>query len=82
MSSITPIELSDKSTDYPEYRGRNRDAIVIGLPLARDWKAHLPRLLWRQPCGGGYSSSGPTAPSYQTPTPGMGPTPTPGGPGY
>jgi hypothetical protein len=27
--------------------------------------------------GGGYSSSGPTAPSYQTPTPGMGPTPTP-----
>jgi len=33
-------------------------------------------------CGGGYSSSGPTAPSYQTPSPGMGPTPTPGGGGY
>ncbi len=34
-------------------------------------------------CGGGYSSSGPTAPTYMTPTPGSGPmpTPTPGG-GY
>src|SRR5207249_1922915 len=30
--------------------------IVHGPALARDWKAHPPRLLWRQPVGGGYAA--------------------------
>jgi outer membrane protein assembly factor BamB len=41
--------------DYPAYRGRNRDGIVAGPPLARDWNLRPPRCLWRQPVGGGYA---------------------------
>src|SRR5439155_22072547 len=47
---------SAKDTDFPEYRGRQRDGIAHGPVLARDWKAHPPRLLWRQPIGGGYAA--------------------------
>src|SRR5205807_9882651 len=43
-----------KGSDFPEYRGRQRDGIVRGPTLVRDWKAHPPRLLWRQPIGGVY----------------------------
>jgi outer membrane protein assembly factor BamB len=45
-----------EATDYPEFRGRRRDGIVQGPPLARDWSETPPRLLWRQAAGGGYSS--------------------------
>jgi outer membrane protein assembly factor BamB len=45
----------DRPTDYPGYRGRQRDAVVReGPELARSW-ATPPRLLWRHPCGGGYA---------------------------
>lgn len=39
--------------DFPEYRGRARDGVVHGPPLSQDWTSHPPRLLWRQPVGGG-----------------------------
>ncbi len=42
--------------DMPEYRGINRDGVVIGPPLRENWSAHPPRELWRHPCGGGYAS--------------------------
>lgn len=43
-------------TDVPEYRGSARDGVVEGPPLSRDWQRDPPRLLWRQPVGGGYAS--------------------------
>ncbi len=46
--------LSDE--DVPAYRGVHRDGIIIGPPLRTDWTATPPTELWRQPCGGGYSS--------------------------
>ena len=53
---LPPLEVSPgRPADFPEYRGRNRDGVVTGPPLARDWKAHPPRLQWRQPVGGGYA---------------------------
>jgi outer membrane protein assembly factor BamB len=53
---LPPIVLdAGKATDYAEYRGRKRDAIVAGPALNTDWKANPPKLLWKQPCGGGYS---------------------------
>ncbi len=42
--------------DFPEFRGHNRDGVVTGPPLRSDWTTHPPTELWRQPCGGGYSS--------------------------
>ena len=44
------------SSDWPEYRGRNRDGIVIGPPISRDWKAKPPKQLWKQPVGGGFAA--------------------------
>ncbi|MCA9026013.1 MAG: PQQ-like beta-propeller repeat protein [Planctomycetaceae bacterium] len=46
--------ISDE--DAPAYRGVHRDGIIIGPPLRTDWTAEPPTELWRQPCGGGYSS--------------------------
>ncbi len=57
IATLGAIEaVDDNPLDFPEYRGRQRDGIVNGPPLARDWKAHPPRQLWRQPSGGGYSA--------------------------
>jgi outer membrane protein assembly factor BamB len=42
--------------DYPEYRGRKRDGIVLGPGLNRDWATHPPRQVWRQPVGEGYAA--------------------------
>lgn len=44
------------SEDVPEYRGQHGDGVVVGPALSRDWEASPPRLMWRQPVGGGYSS--------------------------
>jgi outer membrane protein assembly factor BamB len=55
-AKVTPAgDLSgDRPTDYPGYRGRERNAVVRGPELARAWKTP-PRQVWRHPCGGGYA---------------------------
>jgi outer membrane protein assembly factor BamB len=42
--------------DVLDYRGSKRDGIVNGPTLARDWSQRPPKLVWRQPVGGGYAS--------------------------
>ncbi len=44
-----------RPTDFPEYRGRQRDGVVNGPDLARDWSVKPPRKLWRQPNHPGHS---------------------------
>ncbi len=39
-----------------DYRGPNREGIVTGPTLARDWSKQPPKLVFRQPVGGGYAS--------------------------
>jgi outer membrane protein assembly factor BamB len=51
-----PINFEVAPDDILEYRGPRRDGIIPGPKLARDWQAHPPKLVWRQPCGGGYAS--------------------------
>jgi outer membrane protein assembly factor BamB len=41
--------------DFPEYRNRNRDGVITGPKLARDWQARPPRKLWQETVGGGYA---------------------------
>ncbi len=46
-----------EATDFPEYRGRKRDGIVIGPTLSRDWQTKPPAGLWpKQPIGGGFAA--------------------------
>jgi outer membrane protein assembly factor BamB len=42
--------------NYPQFLGPERNAIVYGIKLARDWQAHPARLVWRKPVGEGWSA--------------------------
>ncbi len=41
--------------DFPQFLGPDRTAVLTKPALASDWKAHPPRLRWRQPIGAGWS---------------------------
>ncbi len=50
-------DLKDTTPDdYPQFLGPNRLATLGEVTFDRDWEAHPPRLLWRQPIGAGWSS--------------------------
>src|SRR5262249_25403507 len=42
--------------DYAQFLGPQRSAAQPKARLARDWNKTPPRLVWRQPIGGGWSS--------------------------
>ncbi len=47
------VDLSgNRPGDFPAYRGRNRDGVVLGPELTRNWP---PKQLWQHPIGGGHS---------------------------
>lgn len=46
----------ESPTDFPAYRGRNFDGILVSPPLNKDWQAKPPRELWRTDVGEGYAS--------------------------
>ena len=55
------VTLGDRAvqaqSDYPMWRGANRDAHAPDCPIATDWKAHPPRLLWKtEGLGKGFAS--------------------------
>jgi outer membrane protein assembly factor BamB len=52
---VASTALAPVAGDYAEYRGGKRDGLISGPALARDWKTHPPKELWRQPVGGGYA---------------------------
>src|SRR6185295_10883309 len=43
-------------TYWTDYRGPSRDGRYDEVPIRTEWPAGGPRLLWRQPIGGGYAS--------------------------
>src|SRR5205807_8805901 len=45
----------DAQTDFPQFLGPNRTAQLDAPELNRDWAAHPPRVLWRQPIGPAWS---------------------------
>ncbi len=53
--TLPPIDLTIKPSDFASYRGRNGDGIAHGPALALDWSQAAPRVLYKQPCEGGYA---------------------------
>jgi outer membrane protein assembly factor BamB len=51
-----PLASAVNIPDVPQFFGPNRDGIVTGAHLARDWISSPPKQLWRQPIGAGWSA--------------------------
>ena len=50
-------DLKDTTPDdWPQFLGPNRLATLPEVTFDRDWEAHPPKLMWRQPIGAGWSS--------------------------
>jgi radical SAM superfamily enzyme YgiQ (UPF0313 family) len=52
----TEVEIPPQAKDVPQFLGPNRDGLIAGVPLGRDWVTTPPRQLWRQPVGDGWSA--------------------------
>jgi len=48
--------VAEPSTGWPQWRGPFRDGRAPAGPLRTDWDNRPPKLVWRAPCGGGFSS--------------------------
>jgi outer membrane protein assembly factor BamB len=51
------VDLGGESPgDWPQYRGPDRAGAIAGKLGPANWAANPPRLLWRQPVGGGHAA--------------------------
>ena len=50
------IESTNNGSEWNGFRGLGRDGQYTEAPIRTNWPAEGLRLLWRQACGGGYSS--------------------------
>ena len=53
---LAPVDVRPEVWDCSEYRGANRAGVFQGLNWAGDWKTRPPKVVWRQPIGGGWAS--------------------------
>jgi outer membrane protein assembly factor BamB len=53
---VPPAEPATR--EFPQFLGPNRNNVIDGIRLARDWTAQPPRLVWRIPVGAGWSGFG------------------------
>lgn len=47
--------VSANRADFPQFLGPDRDGILSGPKLVRDWAARPPELSWRRPLGAGWA---------------------------
>ena len=56
-AKAAPTEAKSKAPPYwTDFRGPNRDGHYTEQPINVDWAKSPPKLLWKQPGGGGYAS--------------------------
>jgi outer membrane protein assembly factor BamB len=56
VATASPVQLIAKPTDWPSFRGPNRDGHLHNVSLSADWTAQPPREVWRRRVGPGWSS--------------------------
>jgi len=62
VGSLKPLDVPEKlatpesAADSPGYLGQDRRGVFEEVKLERDWTAHPPQELWRQPVGLGWSA--------------------------
>jgi outer membrane protein assembly factor BamB len=55
-TTVAPLQGIAGMSDTPQFFGPNRDGVIRGARLARDWNAMPPKELWRQPIGSAWSA--------------------------
>ncbi|MFO0947738.1 MAG: PQQ-binding-like beta-propeller repeat protein [Planctomycetota bacterium] len=50
------VTWTETPQDFPQYLGPHRNGVLAGPPLARDWSASPPKLLWKQQVGAGWGA--------------------------
>jgi hypothetical protein len=53
-ATLTPA--APAGSDWPQYRGPNRDGVAAAGRFNTNWEAKPPAVVWKSACGGGYGS--------------------------
>jgi outer membrane protein assembly factor BamB len=56
LAGVTLKVAPPSADDWPQWRGADRTGIGRAPGLRTDWDKNPPEILWKTPCGGGYSS--------------------------
>jgi outer membrane protein assembly factor BamB len=57
VATLASAAGSAAGSDWPQWRGPNRDNISTETGLLRSWPAAGPKVLWRTPVGEGYAGA-------------------------
>ena len=55
-TSLTNETSGMSVTDFPQFLGPNRNAVITSIKLNTDWKKHPPELVWKHPIGDGWGA--------------------------
>ncbi len=57
LHNLTELMPAAVASDWPQFRGPNRDGISLETGLLRQWSAKGPRVLWTVPVAQGYAGA-------------------------
>jgi outer membrane protein assembly factor BamB len=55
LAQVSADLKTQTELDFPQFLGKQRDGVIRGLTISRDWGGSPPKLLWKQPVGDGWS---------------------------
>lgn len=54
-TAVAEQRIEKRATDFPQFRGANRDGIIAGVRLLPDWEVSPPQVQWKKSIGPGWS---------------------------